>query len=114
MYRNKEVAKLSKRIDRLQTKFSVLLHYWRIRCKERHTLTKTFGDLHHKINHLNRLEKNISKLLNRKNLQVVSMHKGKDRKARYPVFLTANDINRLNQFLGRNYAKEKKALLRLN
>jgi hypothetical protein len=97
--RERDIKELSKRFTRLKTDFAVLLHYWKIRCRERGTLSKTHAQINSLIKRLEKIEKSTARKLGRKLLIFKDGSSGNN--PRYFLALTHNDINRLTQLLRR-------------
>ena len=76
-------------------RFYSLLHYWKIRCKERQTLHSKELLVSQRLNRLEKLEKGLAKTLNRK-LMVVNKE---DKSPQYPLYLSHIQAVRLRQLL---------------
>ena len=94
----------SKRIATLRQQVQEMKHYWKIRCKERHTLTKELLRIKNLLNRMEHLEKTFTETLGRKAVTIrgLEQHKTKNQTQRYPIFMSTNNAARLNWLLKNN------------
>jgi hypothetical protein len=88
------------RMRQLRQDLLELKWYWKKRCVERQGLARVLTRSRLVLERLERQEKNFSSLFNRNHFAVLPSGKGKRSKEPYYVLmLTAQDIQRLRQFL---------------
>lgn len=106
---NVSAKKLSSRVATINQKMSEVLHYWKIRCDERRTLSRELLRLKSKIKHLTNLEETLKLLTNNRQfiMQRSNFHKSKiSNKQFYPVFLPHNEVARLRELLSGSLHKK--------
>ena len=95
--KSQEVKKLSTRVAKLQNKFDVLLHYWKVACKKRKTFEKTKKNYRLAVTHVETLEKRLAKLFNCSKKLILR----KNHERTYPFFASHNEIGRIRQYFKR-------------
>ena len=100
----------SKRLSKLHNQVLVMKHYWKIRCEERKTFTERNRRLKLLLTRMQKVEKRLSNLFNRKHFIIKSSksHKSRGGDQCYPLFLSHNDYTRLRSFLKRDRTHDKR------
>jgi hypothetical protein len=92
---------VKKRLNLLTQKVNEMTWYWKIRCKEREQSVTYFKRAKLILSHLKNMEKNLKEPLGKKLLVIKNSHNriNSEQKRLFQLYLSANDANRLRQFL---------------
>ena len=97
-----KVKHLRKTVSKLQLQVATMVHYWKIRCKERQTYHNAYKKLIKQLSTVESNKKALSDLLGRARVCYASDHKSRTNQPLYPLFLTMNDRCRLKSFIKYN------------
>ncbi len=99
------MASIETRVANLERKHSNLLHYWKVRCKEKSVWVGKKDTMHRRIKHLELMEKRLAELFSRKFVTIKHCYRDKKGEALFPLWLSHNQNNRLKNLLNGTWHK---------
>jgi hypothetical protein len=91
----KAMQMLQKKLNKIETQYHYLLHYWKVRCKERGALKASYQLLETRYNNMRQNEKILTKMIHRSKLIMGLRNSTRG----YLVYLSSKEAHKLHQFL---------------